>query len=274
MEAGTAQTPGVRSSDGTTIAFEKTGTGPPVILVASALADRSDAKKLAALLAPHVTVFNYDRRGRGASGDTAPYAVQREVEDIAALVEEAGGSAFLFGSSSGAALALEAAAQVMGVERLALFEPPFVVDANDRRPPSDFGRRLDDLLAADRRAKAVTYFMTKGLGMPAAFLWLMRLMPRTWSNLKAMAPTIPYDVAVMGDTQAGKPLPSERWASVTVPTLVMHGGKSPPHIRHAATALAEILPKAQHRTVDGVSHGAVVMAPKKLVPALREFFEA
>ena len=264
----------VTSKDGTTVAFDRLGDGPPVILVCGGSTDRMINAPVAQALAPRFTVFNYDRRGRGASGDTAPYAVQREVEDIAALVEEAGGSAFLFGSSSGAALALEAAAQVTGVERLALFEPPFVVDANDRRPPSDLARRLDDLLAADRRAKAVTYFMTKGLGMPAAFLWLMRLMPRTWSNLKAMAPTIPYDVAVMGDTQAGKPLPSERWASVTVPTLVMHGGKSPPHIRHAATALAEVLPKAQHRTVDGVSHGAVVMAPKKLVPALREFFEA
>ncbi len=264
----------VTSKDGTTIAFERTGNGPALILVASALADRSDAAKLATLLAPHFMVINYDRRGRGASGDTSPYAVEREVEDIAALVEEAGGSAFLFGSSSGAALALEAAAHGVVVERLALFEPPFVVEENDRRPPADFARRLDDLLAADRRAKAVTYFMTKGLGMPAMLVWMMRLMPPTWSKLKAMAHTIPYDVAVMGDTQAGKPLPPERWASVTVSTLVMDGGKSPPRLRHAAAALADVLPNAQHRTVDGLSHGAVVMAPKKLAPILREFFEA
>jgi pimeloyl-ACP methyl ester carboxylesterase len=264
----------VTSRDGTTIAFERTGNGPAVILVASALADRSDAAKLASLLAPHFTVINYDRRGRGTSGDTPPYAVQREVEDIAALVEEVGGSAFLFGSSSGAVLALEAAAHGEGIERLALFEPPFVVEDNDGGPPADFAGRLADLLAADRRAKAVAYFMTKGLGMPTMLVWMMRLMPRTWSNLKAMAHTIPYDVAIMGDTQAAKPLPPERWASVTVPSLVMDGGKSPPRLRHAAAALADVLPHAQHRTLDGLSHGAVVMAPKKLVPALREFFEA
>ena len=262
----------VKSDDGTTIAFETIGTGPPVILVASALSDRSDARKLATLLAPHFTVVNYDRRGRGASGDTAPYAVEREVEDIAALVREAGGSAFLFGSSSGAALALEAVARGVAVEKLALFEPPFVVDVNDPRPPADFATNVDRLIAADRRAEAVTYFMTKGIGMPAVFVWMMRLMPRTWANLKAMAPTIPYDIAVMGDTREGKPLPLDRWTSVTAPTLVMDGGKSPPHMRHAAAALVEVIPGAQHRTVDGVSHGAVVMAPKRLAPALREFF--
>ena len=201
-----------------------------------------------------------------------PYAVEREVEDIAALVRKAGGSAFLFGSSSGAALALEAVARGVAVEKLALFEPPFVVDVNDSRPPADFAAHVDGLIGADRRAEAVTYFMTKGIGMPAAFVWTMRVMPRTWANLKAMAPTIPYDIAVMGDTQEGKPLPLDRWASVTVPTLVMDGGKSPMRMRHAAAALVEVLPEARHRTVDGVSHGAVVMAPKRLVPALREFF--
>jgi pimeloyl-ACP methyl ester carboxylesterase len=262
----------VTSKDGTTIAFETTGTGPPIILVASALSDRSDAKRLAALLAPHFTVINYDRRGRGASGDTAPYSVEREVEDIAALMQVAGDPAFLFGSSSGAALALEAAARGVAVQKLALFEPPFVVDASDPRPPADFASHVDELIAADRRAQAVTYFMTKGIGMPAAFVWLMRLMPRMWSNLKAMAPTIAYDVAVMGDKQQGNPLPRDLWASVTAPTLVMNGSKSPPHLRHAAIALVDVLPNAQHRTVAGVSHSAVVAAPKKLEPTLREFF--
>lgn len=143
------------------------------------------------LLVERASVINYDRRGRGQSGDTTPYAVEREVEDINALVKEAGGSAFLFGSSSGAALALEAAALGAGVERLAPFEPPFVVQVKDPRPPADFAARIDDLIAADRRAMAVTYFMTKGIGMPAAFVWLMRLMPRTWRSLKSMAPHDP-----------------------------------------------------------------------------------
>jgi pimeloyl-ACP methyl ester carboxylesterase len=189
-------------------------------------------------------------------------------------VKEAGGSAFLFGSSSGAVLALEAAAHGVGVEKLALFEPPFVVDENDRRPPGEFASHLDDLIAADRRSRAVTYFMTKGIGMPAVFVWMMRLMPRMWSNMKAMAPTIRYDVAIMGDTQSGRPLPSDRWASVAVPTLVMDGGKSPSRIRHAASALASILPNARHLTLYRLSHGAVMMAPKRLAPVLREFFEA
>lgn len=262
----------VTSKDGTTIAFETSGSGPPIILVASALSDRSDAKKLAALLALHFTVINYDRRGRGASGDTAPYSVEREVEDIAALVQAAGDTAFLFGSSSGAALALEAAARGVAVQKLALFEPPFVVDASDPRPPADFASHVDELIAADRRAEAVTYFMTKGIGMPAAFVWLMRLMPPMWSNLKAMAPTIAYDVAVMGDKQQGNPLRGDLWDSVTVPTLVMNGSKSPPHLRRAATGLVEVLPNARYRTVAGVNHGAVVTAPKKLEPTLREFF--
>jgi pimeloyl-ACP methyl ester carboxylesterase len=264
----------VTSRDGTTIAFETAGAGPPLILVAAALSDRRDSRKLATLLAASYTVINYDRRGRGASGDTVPYEVERECEDIEALVKEVGGSAFLFGSSSGAVLALEAAARGIGVEKMALFEPPFVVDEQDRRPPAGFDDHVEALVAADRRAEAVTYFMTQGIGMPAAFVWGMRLMPRTWSSMKAMAPTIPYDVAIMGDTRAGKPLPEDRWHAVLASTLVLDGGKSPEGTRRAAAALADILPDAQHRTIDGLSHGAVVMAPKKLVPALRAFYGA
>jgi len=264
----------VTSRDGTTIAFERAGAGPPLILVAAALSDRRDSRKLATLLAPSFTVINYDRRGRGASGDTHPYEVEREVEDIEALVKDVGGSAFLFGSSSGAVLALEAAARGIGVEKMALFEPPFVVDERDRRPPAGFDEHVEALVAADRRAEAVTYFMTQGIGMPAAFVWGMRLMPRTWSSMKAMASTIPYDVAIVGDTRAGKPLPADRWHAVLAPTLVLDGGKSPEGTRRASAALAGILPDAQHRTIDGLSHGAVVMAPKKLVPALRAFYLA
>jgi pimeloyl-ACP methyl ester carboxylesterase len=262
----------VTSRDGTTIAFERSGTGPPLILVAAALSDRRDTRKLATLLAPSFTVINYDRRGRGDSGDTAPYDVGRECEDIEALVKEAGGSAFLFGSSSGAVLALEAAARGVGVEKMVLFEPPFVVDERDRRPPAGFADHIEALLASDRRAEAVTYFMTQGIGMPAAFVWAMRLMPRTWASMKAMAPTISYDVAIMGDTREGHPLPADRWDSVLAPTLVVEGGKSPEGTRRAAAALADVLPHADHRTIDGLSHGAAVMAPKKLVPTLRGFY--
>jgi pimeloyl-ACP methyl ester carboxylesterase len=200
--------------------------------------------------------------------------VGRECEDIEALVKEVGGAAALFGSSSGAALALAAAASGVGVDALALFEPPFVVQEGDRRPPADLGSRVDELVATGRPGKAVNAFMTEAIGMPAIAVRLMRLMPRTWAKLEAMAPTIRYDLTIMAGTQDGGALPRERWASVAAPTLVLDGGKSPAGMRHAASALADVLPNARHRTVEGVSHGAVVMAPKKLAPLLREFFRA
>ncbi|WP_326825215.1 alpha/beta fold hydrolase [Streptosporangium sp. NBC_01756] len=261
----------VISQDGTEIAFERLGAGPAVILVSSALADRSDARKLAGLLAEHFTVINYDRRGRGTSGDAAGYAAEREVEDIAALIDHVGGSASVFGSSSGAVLALRAAAAGLTIERLALYEPPFVISHDGFGPPKDYARHLDALLAADRRGDAVTYFMTKAQGMPAFMVTMMRLMPGVWSNLKALAHTLPYDAAVMGETQQGKPLEADRWSAAKAPTMVLTGGKSPAGFHNAARALADILPDAEHRTLPGLNHGAVVMAPKKLVPALVEF---
>ncbi|MGH8827790.1 MAG: alpha/beta fold hydrolase [Jiangellaceae bacterium] len=254
------------------MAFERAGSGPAVIVVASALSTRSDAKRLAALLAADFTVINYDRRGRGESGDTPPYAVEREIEDIDALIEHAGGSAFVFGSSSGAALALEAAAGGLGIEKVALYEPPFVVAAGEHQLPTDFRAQLAGMIDAGRNADAVRYFMTKGIGMPAIFVHMMRLAPKTWSSMKAMAPTILYDIAVLGDNQAGKPLPAGRWSDATMPTLVLNGGKSPEFLQHGATALADVLPNARLRTLDKLNHGAVVMSPKTLAPVLSEFF--
>ncbi|WP_432744827.1 alpha/beta hydrolase [Streptomyces sp. JH002] len=261
----------VVSADGTTIAFRRSGSGPAVILVASALADRSDGAKLAGLLARHFTVINYDRRGRGASGDGARYAVEREIEDIAALLEHCGGSASVFGSSSGAVLALRAAAAGLDIPRLALYEPPFAVDGDAFGPPADFAGRIDALLAEDRRGDAVKLFMTKAQGMPGLLVASMRLMPGVWSGLKALAPTLPYDIAVMGDTQRGEPLKADEWSSVASRTLVLTGGKSPEGFHQAARALTEVLPHAEHRTLDGLNHGAVVMAPKKLAPSLVPF---
>ncbi|MFF2378264.1 alpha/beta fold hydrolase [Streptomyces xiamenensis] len=261
----------VVSADGTTIAFRRSGSGPAVILVASALADRSDGAKLAGLLARDFTVINYDRRGRGASGDGARYAVEREIEDIAALLEHCGGSASVFGSSSGAVLALRAAAAGLDIPRLALYEPPFAVDGDAFGPPADFAGRIDALLAEDRRGEAVKLFMTKAQGMPGLLVASMRLMPGVWSGLKALAPTLPYDIAVMGDTQRGEPLDADEWSSVTSGTLVLTGGKSPAGFHRAARALTEVVPHAEHRTLDGLNHGAVVMAPKKLAPSLVAF---
>lgn len=263
----------VTSADGTEIAFEQSGRGPAVVLVASALADRSDTTKLAALLTQHFTVINYDRRGRGASGDAATYAPDREIEDIAALVEHVGGSASLFGSSSGAVLALRAAAAGVNVDRLALYEPPFVVAEGDDGPPKDLAQQITALLAEGRHSDAVKYFMTRVQGMPGIAVFFMKLMPKIWTNLTKLASTLPYDIAVMGDTQQGKPLEAEEWKGVAVPTRVLTGGKSPAAFQRAALAVTEILSQADHRTLPGLNHGAVVMAPKKIAPQIIEFIK-
>ncbi|MDQ0403443.1 alpha/beta fold hydrolase [Streptomyces sp. NBC_01723] len=263
----------VVSADGTEIAFEQSGRGPAVVLVASALADRSDTTKLAALLAQHFTVVNYDRRGRGASGDAHAYAPDREIEDIAALVEHVGGSASLFGSSSGAVLALRAAAAGVNVDRLALYEPPFVVAEGDDGPPKDLAQQITVMLAEGRHSDAVKYFMTRVQGMPGIAVFFMKLMPKMWANLTKLAGTLPYDIAVMGDTQQGKPLDAEEWKGVAVRTRVLTGGKSSAAFQRAALALTEILPQADHRTLPGLNHGAVVMAPKKIAPEIIEFIK-
>ncbi|WP_103759583.1 alpha/beta fold hydrolase [Streptomyces sp. SM10] len=261
----------VTSADGTEIAFEQSGRGPAVVLVASALADRSDTTKLAALLAQHFTVINYDRRGRGASGDANAYAPDREIEDIAALVEHVGGSASLFGSSSGAVLALRAAAAGVNVDRLALYEPPFVVAEGDDGPPKDLAQQIAVLLAEGRHSDAVKYFMTRVQGMPGIAVFFMKLMPKMWANLTKLASTLTYDIAVMGDTQQGKPLDAEEWKGVAVRTRVLTGGKSPAAFQRSALAVTEILPQADHRTLPGLNHGAVVMAPRKIAPQIIEF---
>jgi len=261
----------VNSKDGTTIAFDRLGAGPPVILVGGAFSERKykGMLQLADLLASRFTVINYDRRGRGDSGDTAPYAVEREVEDLGALIESAGGSAYVWGMSSGAVLAGRAAAAGLPIEKLALYQPPFSVDRNGHLPPEDLGPRLRELIAAGRRSQAVKYFITKGMGAPAVFVGLMRLAPPMWKRLKAVAHTLPYDYAIMGDTVTGKPLAADPWASVSAPTLVIDGGKSPASLRKAADALAEVVPGAQRRTLEGQSHN---VSMKVLAPVLEAFF--
>lgn len=264
----------VASKDGTVIAFEQSGQGPTVILVAAALSDRSDATRLEEALADNFTVINYDRRGRGESGDTAPYAVEREIEDIEALIDEAGGSAYLFGSSSGAVLALEAASQLGNkVKRLFMYEPPLIIDDSRPAMPEDFAGQISRLITAGRRSDAVKLFFNKGMGIPGVFVALMRFMPG-WSKMKAMAHTLLYDLAITKDVQSGKPLPAGRWASATMPTLVMTGGKSEPFFHNGAQALAASLPNAQHRVLEGQSHGAVVTGAKALAPVLKAFFKA
>ncbi len=262
----------VFSKDGTEIAYDQAGSGPAVILVASALSDHSETVKLAALLAEHFTVINYDRRGRGASGDTAPYAIEREIEDIEALVDAVGGPAYVFGSSSGAVLALDAANQLNGkIAKVTLYEPPFIID--DSRPPvtDDLIDEVAGLLVANRRSDVVKVFMSKILGVPAIGVFTMRLFPM-WAKMKNMAHTLIYDLAITKGAQDGKPLPAERWASLSSSTLVLTGEKSEAFFHNGARALVDLLPNAEHRILEGQHHGSVVMSPKVIAGELVAFF--
>jgi pimeloyl-ACP methyl ester carboxylesterase len=220
---------------------------------------------LAALLAADFTVFNYDRRGRGDSGDTLPYAVEREVEDIDAVVAAAGGSAYLYGTSSGAALALEAARQLDGkITRLALWEPPYIVDEN-ARPPADQIEQYETMVAQGRRGDAAEYFMAKVVRMPPEFVAMARSQP-WWAAQEALAHTLAYDARIMGDYS----VPVEQAATVTTPTIVITGGASMPFMRETAEVLAGALPNGQTRVLEGQEHN---VAPDAIAPALKEFFE-
>lgn len=262
----------VTSADGTTIAYTKVGSGPPLILVDGAMCyrDFGPAGGLAKGLAASFTVYYYDRRGRGESGDTEPYAVERETEDLEAMIAAAGGEVVLYGCSSGAALALDAAKRPgSGVTKLALYELPAVTDDTGTPWPPDLLSRTEQLVAAGRRGDVVKLFM-KTVGAPSAVIALMRLSP-VWKKLKAVAHTIPYDYRVLGDTCYGKPFPAGRWAAVTQPALVMDGGKSPEYMRNSQRRLAEVLPNAQHRTLPGQTHMVKAAAQ---VPVLTEYFSS
>jgi pimeloyl-ACP methyl ester carboxylesterase len=261
------------SHDGTTIAYDRVGSGPPLILVDGALCSRASGPSgpLAAALAHSFSVYTYDRRGRGDSGSgSVPYAVGREVEDIEALIAEAGGSAYLYGISSGGALALEAAnALGNAVPKLALYELPFVTD--DTRPPlpANFADQLREMVDSDREGEAVKHFLTTGVQVPGIFVAMMRFMP-AWKRLKAVAHTLPYDIAILGpETGQGGPLPVGRWNSVAAETVVIDGGKSPAWMRNSAAALAELL-GADHRTLEGQTH---MVKPGALAPVLIDWFE-
>jgi pimeloyl-ACP methyl ester carboxylesterase len=257
------------SKDGTVIAFDRSGEGPALILVGGATADRSGAVEIAGVLAKDFTVYAYDRRGRGESGDTLPYAVEREIEDIDALIAEAGGSAFVFGGSSGAVLALRAAAAGLAIPKLAVYEPPFIVDGSRPMLPSDYVTHLNELIAEGRRGDAVEYFMTAAVLVPPEMVAGMRNAPM-WPGMERVAHTVPYDGAIMGDTMSGRPEPIRRFAAVTVATLVMDGGASPDWMRHGVQALVAVLPDARYRTLAGQDHGP---ASAVLAPELVSFFK-
>jgi pimeloyl-ACP methyl ester carboxylesterase len=264
----------VTSKDGTKIAFDQIGNGPAVVLVDSALASREICAKLAGMLAKDFTVINYDRRGRGDSTDTQPYAVQREVEDIETLIDETGGSAFIFGSSSGAVLALEAASKLpTKVKKQALYEPPFIIDDSRAPMPEGFLEQVKAALAQGKRTDALKLFFSTAMGIPGFFVFIMRLMP-SWSTSQAVAHTLPYDLAIMGDTQQGKPLSKTRWAAANMPTLVLTGGKSEAFFHKAGDALAEVLPNAEHKILKDQHHGSAVMSPDVIASEMTQFFKA
>jgi pimeloyl-ACP methyl ester carboxylesterase len=256
------------SADGTEIAFDRAWQGPPLVIVGGAWNTRQSAAELVGQLADSFTVYTYDRRGRGESGDTPPYAVEREVEDLEAVIAAAGGSAALFGHSSGGALALETTARSVSVSKLAMYEPPYIVDGT--RPPlaDDYIEHLEELVAAGKRREVVAYFMTEAVGMPAEMVEPMLDSP-VIEAMKPVAHTVSYDGRVMlRGSMNGGPLPAEWRDSVTVPTLVMDGGNSPDWIRNTSRALMQLLPDVSYRTLEGQDHAASAEA---LAPVLERF---
>jgi pimeloyl-ACP methyl ester carboxylesterase len=253
----------VTSRDGTTIAFDRLGEGPPVVLVCGGSVDRMADATIAQELASDFTVLNYDRRGRGDSGDTPPYAIEREVEDIEAVIDAAGGSANLWGSSSGAVLAMIAAASGAPVTKLAMWEPPFILDEN-ARPPADQVEQYERMIAEGRRGDAAEYFMSKVVGMPPEFVADARTQP-WWAAQEAIAHTLAYDARIMGDYS----IPTETAGAVKAPTMVLAGGADMPFMRASAEALADAIPDGEVRFLDGQGHN---VDPTVLAPALKEFF--
>lgn len=260
----------VQSADGTAIGFDAWGNGQPLIMVDGATGHRAMSQlpgQMAELLGTEFQVYAYDRRGRGESGDTTVYAPQREIEDLAAIVDRAGAPALVCGFSSGAVLALDAAAAGLPIAKLALFEPPFVVD-NSRPPlPADYVERLDAAVENGRPGDAAQIFLTEAICLPAETVAGMRQSP-FWPTLEAVAHTIAYDGRIMGTTMSGAPLPTDRWASLSLPTLIMYGNGTEPWLITAARALADLLPTASLQAVEGAQHSVVASV---LAPALRQF---
>ena len=257
----------VTSKDGTIIAYEQSGQGPALVVVGGVLGDHHQQARLAALLAEHFTVYNIDRRGHGESGFTAPYAVEREVEDIDALITEAGGSAFVYGTSGPGVLCMEAAARGLSpkMKKLAVWEPPYILEGSRPPVPQDYKEQLAQLLREGRKGDMIELFLTKAVGMPAEFVAPMRQSP-FWAAQEAFAPTLVYDATLMGDYA----LPKERIAKATVETLVIDGG-TVPWMSQAAQAVADTLPHAHRRTIAGQPHN---VADEAMAPVLIEYFQS
>jgi pimeloyl-ACP methyl ester carboxylesterase len=252
----------VVSRDGTTIAYEKAGEGPPLVLLGGGFRDHTVFDSLVPLLTPYCTTYVYDRRGRGESGDSPHYAIAREVEDLTAVIEEAGGRAAVFGGSTGGILALETALAGAGISRLALLEPPYRMPGH-QRPAEDFPDRLNALLAQDRRSEAAEFFLAELVGFSPEEIGHWKNSPM-WAANEAMAHTLPYDTALCGDGR----LPAERLASLDVESVVISSESTGGWLLAAARATAAALPRGRHLALPGVWHK---VPPEVLAPAVAQF---
>ena len=255
----------VSSADGTTLAFDQLGSGTPLVLVAGASCGRREDAALADALAEHFTVLNYDRRGRGDSTDTPPYSVDREVEDLEVMLSAAGGSATLVGLSSGAVLAGHAAAAGLPVGHLVMWEPPFRLDDDGRRLSREYAEQVTALLAEDRREEALELFL-RVVGLPEEMIAGMHHSPY-WATGVGLAPTLAYDAAILGDGA----VPTESYARITAPTLVLAGGASPGWMVEAARAAAAAIGGSRFEVLDGQTHDVDGAA---LTAAVRSFVAA
>ena len=262
--------PFVTSKDGTQIGYSVVGSGTAIILVDGAMCSREmgPATPLAEALKDSFTVYTYDRRGRGESGDTKPYSTQREIEDLQAVVDAAGGSVKLYAISSGVIVALETANVTPGITGLVLYEAPIFTDTTRRPVPTDFVQRMDKLVADGDNAGAVKHFMQNGIQVPWFVLAMMQMFGM-FGKMAPVGPTLPYDVAFVSPLWTYRPIPANRWPNVTVPVLTIGGGKSDQWMQNAQKAIAANLPNAQHKTLAGQNH--MVAAPA-IAPMIKEFF--
>lgn len=252
----------VASADGTMIVYDRLGSGPPVVLVGSGPTDRSANMALAELLAEGLTVFNYDRRGRGDSGDTAPFAVDREFDDLAAVIGAAGGTAAVFGTSGGAIIAFQAAGRGLSINRIIGWEPPYIVPDSRPAVPADYQDQLRALLAEDRCGDMVELFLTKAAGIPAEFVAQIRQFPG-WSASEAVAHALVYDAMLTGDFS----VPEKLLTSLTLPVLILDGGTTP-WMTQTADVVGALLPNGSRQTLAGQQHN---VEPEAIAPAILEF---